>query len=135
MTDFGKRLKKLRRDSEMTQIELASKLGVVTSAVGKYERLPHSYPSVEGLIKIADIFNVSIDWLLRGTERNATIKNSINGGMNNSSFVQANHGGVVLNTTESLSPEAAELFSVYEKLNGRDRISLINFAYDLERKE
>ena len=64
MTGFGERLKKLRRDADITQSELAAHLGVVPSAVGKYERIPDAYPSVEALIKIAEFFNVSIDYLL-----------------------------------------------------------------------
>ena len=66
MKDFGSRLRKLRRDAEMSQAELAEQLGVVPSAVGKYERLADSYPSVEILLKIADYYNVSTDYLLRG---------------------------------------------------------------------
>lgn len=54
MNGFGERLKKLRKERDVTQTALAEYLGVVPSAVGKYECLPKAYPSVEALIKIAD---------------------------------------------------------------------------------
>ena len=135
MTGFGERLKKLRRDADITQSELAAHLGVVPSAVGKYERIPDAYPSVEALIKIAEFFNVSIDYLLRGIQTAPVVENNISGALNNSSFIQANHGGVVYNGDTALSPEAAELLHIYEKLNGRDRLKLLNFAVDLEDKQ
>lgn len=136
MEGFGDRLRKLRRDADLTQGELAEKLGVVPSAVGKYERLPHSYPSVEVLIKLSDFFNVSTDFLLKGITATAAVENNISGELNNGSLVQANHGGVVVNDggNRILSPEVSELLRIYEKLNGRGRLSMLNFAVELERE-
>lgn len=133
MDGFGERLKKLRRDYNITQTALAEHIGVVPSAVGKYERLPRSYPSVEALVKIADFFNVSIDYLLRGTGPTAYVENNING-LSNSPFIQANHGGVIYNSEsgKALSPEALELQRIYEKLGGRERLKLLNYAVELE---
>ena len=68
MDGFGERLRRLRKEHDITQGQLAEVIGVVPSAVGKYERIPQSYPSVEALIKIADYFNVSTDYLLMGSE-------------------------------------------------------------------
>lgn len=134
MDGFGERLRKLRRDSNITQTTLAEYLGVVPSAVGKYERLPNAYPSVEALIKIADYFHVSIDYLLRGTEETSGVENTINGAMSNSSFIQANHGGIIYNSEggKALSPEALELQRIYEALSGRERLKLLNYAMELE---
>lgn len=134
MDGFGERLRRLRKDKDITQGQLAEVIGVVPSAVGKYERLPQSYPSVEALIKIADYFNVSIDYLLRGVEVTPSVENNLNGQMLNSSFVQANHGGVVFNgdSQKAISPEAIELLRIYETLNGRDRLKLLNIAVELE---
>lgn len=134
MGDFGDRLRKLRRNADITQEELAEKLGVVGSAVGKYERVPNSYPSVEVLIKLSDFFSVSIDYLLKGKEYTPPVENNINGQVSNSPFIQANQGDVVLskNNKQALSPEAAELLNIYEQLKGRDRLKLLNFAVKLE---
>ena len=43
MGDFGERLKRLRKSMDITQGQLAEVIGVVPSAVGKYERLEQSY--------------------------------------------------------------------------------------------
>lgn len=135
MGGFGERLKRLRKDLDMTQGQLAEQIGVVPSAVGKYERLDSSYPSVDTLIKIADYFNVSLDYLLRGKKYSPSVENNISGQLSNSPFIQANNGGVVFNGEESrsLSPEAVELLHIYENLGGRDRLKLLNFAVELER--
>lgn len=134
MDGFGDRLRRLRKDHDITQGQLAEVIGVVPSAVGKYERIPQSYPSVEALIKIADYFNVSIDYLLKGVQASPSVENNLNGQMLNSSFVQANHGGVVFNgdSQKAISPEAIELLRIYETLNGRDRLKLLNIAVELE---
>lgn len=131
MDGFGDRLRRLRKSRDVTQNQLADFIGVVPSAVGKYERLPNSYPSVEALLKIGEYFDVSIDYLLKGTS-SGSVENNISGLMENSPFIQANHGGVVVNGEGAISPEAAELLRIYEKLGGRDRLKLLNFAVDLE---
>ena len=132
MDDFGKRLRKLRLGKDLSQGDLAAQLGVVPSSVGKYERVADSFPSVEILIKISDFFGVTLDYLLRGTETIPSVENNING-LTNSPFIQANHGGVVINgENKTLSPEAMELLNIYESLGGRDRLKLLNFAVELE---
>ena len=133
MEDFGERLRKLRTNRDMSQGDLAAQLGVVPSFVGKYERVTGSFPSVEVLIKISDFFNVTIDYLLKGTETVPSVENNISGQLSNSPFIQANHGGMVINgENRTLSPEIVELLRIYETLGGRDRLKLLNFAVELE---
>ena len=67
MVDFGNILKTLRLKENMTQAQLAQKLGLTKSVISAYEtglRLP----SYDILINIAKIYNVSTDYLL-GLER------------------------------------------------------------------
>lgn len=134
MDGFGERLKRLRKDRDMTQGQLAEIIGVVPSAIGKYERIPDAYPSVEALVRLADCFEVSIDYLLRGTKAVSTVENNISGHLSNSSFIQANHNGIIFNgeTQKVISPESVELLHIYEALGGRDRLKLLNFAVELE---
>lgn len=133
MDDFGKRLRKLRLGKDLSQGDLAAQLGVVPSSVGKYERVADSFPSVEILIKISDFFGVTLDYLLKGTESAPSVENNISGQLSNSPFIQANHGGMVINgENKPLSPEAVELLRIYETLGGRDRWKLLNFAVELE---
>ena len=63
MVNFGNVLKTLRLNNNMTQAQLAQKLGVTKSVISAYEtglRLP----SYDILIHIAKFFNVSTDYLL-----------------------------------------------------------------------
>lgn len=58
-----KRIKNLRTKRGMTQVELASLLGVSKSVVSSYENAVH-LPPYDILIKLANIFGVSCDYLL-----------------------------------------------------------------------
>lgn len=63
MVDFGNILKTQRLKADMTQAQLAQKLGITKSVISAYEtglRLP----SYDILIHIAKLFNVSTDFLL-----------------------------------------------------------------------
>lgn len=67
--EFSTQLKELRKAKQMSQEQLAEALGITPQAVSKYE-CAQSYPDIEMLPKIADVFGVSIDYLLRGSESN-----------------------------------------------------------------
>ena len=57
-------ISKLRREAEMTQLELAELLNYSDKAVSKWER-GESMPDVATLKMIADHFKVTVDYLLR----------------------------------------------------------------------
>lgn len=61
-----KRLKKLRKELELTQQEFSDKIGVSRSNIGKYES-GISEPSSAVLSLICREFNVNEDWLRYGT--------------------------------------------------------------------
>ncbi len=63
MIDFGNRLKKLRSMNNMSQTQLAERLGVTKSVVSAYEN-GIRMPSYEVLIKLARVYKVSTDFLL-----------------------------------------------------------------------
>jgi len=64
MKKFGDKLKKLRSQRDLTLRELADLLGVGYGHVGRMEH-GEKKPSIEVLIKIADVFGVTVDWLVR----------------------------------------------------------------------
>lgn len=64
----GVRLKQLRKNSGKTQRDLAKSLYVTASSIGMYERDERT-PSPDVLKKYADIFDVSLDYIL-GNSRN-----------------------------------------------------------------
>lgn len=63
MSDFGELLKKLRSGAGLTQKQLAAKLFVTKTMVSYYEQSVR-FPSADVLIKIAEVFHVSVDYLL-----------------------------------------------------------------------
>ena len=72
---FGERLKYLRINDGLTQEELGKKLGVTKMVVSNWE-LNKGTPNYDMLKKIADIFGVSIDYLL-DYDKDFDINNSI----------------------------------------------------------
>ena len=69
---IAKNIADLRRDSHLTQAELAEKLNYSDKAVSKWER-GESIPDVTVLKEIADTFSVTVDYLLTAdhTDKNA----------------------------------------------------------------
>ena len=65
---LASRIRQLREKSELTQQELANLLHVSKASICKYEK-DKSYPSLDILLKMADIFNVSTDYLLGREEK------------------------------------------------------------------
>ena len=63
--DFGLRLRKLRKSKHWAQKELAAQVGVQTSQLNKYE-CGVNMPPAENLLLFAEIFDVSLDFLLTG---------------------------------------------------------------------
>ena len=62
----GERIKYLREKNGFTQKDIATRLGVEPAAISKYE-LDMREPNIKAIKKLATIFNVSIDYLLRRT--------------------------------------------------------------------
>jgi transcriptional regulator with XRE-family HTH domain len=64
---FAEKLKSERKNKAWSQEELAEKLFVSRQSVSKWEN-GQNYPSIEIIIKVSDLFGVSIDELLRSDE-------------------------------------------------------------------
>ena len=77
---LGMMISSLRKEKGMTQLELAEKMGVTDKAVSKWER-DLSYPDINSIPKLAEIFGVSVDELMQvKTETKEKIsKNKIDG--------------------------------------------------------
>jgi transcriptional regulator with XRE-family HTH domain len=67
MVEFGKRLKKLRQQHNLTQKQLASLIGVQNAIISFYE-VGERNPSPEIIVKLASVFHVTTDYLM-GLER------------------------------------------------------------------
>lgn len=66
---FPERLKMLRDDKGFTQQQLAEVLNITVSSVSHYENGSRQ-PSIEILIRLADVMNVSVDYLVGTTNTN-----------------------------------------------------------------
>lgn len=64
-TEFS-RFKDMREDNDMTQAQIAEILGIQQTVYSRYER-GFQYIPIKHLIKLADFYNVSTDYLLGRT--------------------------------------------------------------------
>lgn len=69
--DFGTVLRQLRKNHNLTQGELGVRLGLSKAVVSKYEN-GIGYPNFDVLVRIADYFGVTTDYLL-GVSKGKTI--------------------------------------------------------------
>lgn len=65
MQNFGENLKRYRKESKISQDELASRMGITPQAVSKWE-CGLSYPDITLIIPLAELFGITADDLLRG---------------------------------------------------------------------
>ncbi len=65
---FGENLMKLRKANNLTQEELAKKLGVARTTYSSYEQ-NRRMPDIDVQNKIADLFEVSLDYLHGRTDK------------------------------------------------------------------
>ena len=61
---LGMMISSLRKEKGMTQLELAEKMGVTDKAVSKWER-DLSFPDINSIPKLAEVFEVSVDELMQ----------------------------------------------------------------------
>jgi len=62
MITFGERVRELRKEKGLSQIELAKNVGVGKSVISLWE-LNECEPTLSKLIALADFFNVTLDYL------------------------------------------------------------------------
>src|SRR3989338_1079359 len=63
MITIGERIMQLRKAKNWSQDELAKEISSSRVMIGKYER-SDNLPSIEVIVKLAKVFNVSVDFLL-----------------------------------------------------------------------
>ncbi|MFW6016106.1 MAG: helix-turn-helix domain-containing protein [bacterium] len=75
MSNINDRIKQLRGENDLTQEELAKNIGLSRSTVAGYETNKRK-PDSDTLNKIADFFNVSVDFLLGRSDQRYTNDNN-----------------------------------------------------------
>jgi len=104
-----KRIAELRKAAGLNQIGLALKLNVSQKMISAYETGIHQ-PSVEILMQLSKIFNVSIDYI---TE-NSDIKASAD------SFLQ-----------QGLTKQEIEMLDLFKQLDSTDKTKAIGIVFAL----
>ena len=74
--NIGEKIKFLRSENNLTQKDLANKLHVSSQAISNWE-LNKGFPDISNLIRISDMFNISLDELIK--EDNDLKENLLNG--------------------------------------------------------
>lgn len=114
-TVFSSRLKALRKESGMSQGEVCKKIGAKQGAYSTWE-LGKNEPPLETFIQLANLFNVSTDWLLgRSDERSLGV--SIQAG--DGSAVAAQSPGANVAATAGGSLEA--VLRLVEKFDAQQK--------------
>ena len=65
--EFSERLKNLRKQAHLTQVDVAEKLGISQPAYASWERGTKK-PTQDNLVKIAQILNTSVDYLVGNSD-------------------------------------------------------------------
>lgn len=76
MGDFDNIFKRLRLAAGLTQLEMAERLGVSKSTISMYEN-GNREPDFDTLERIADYFNVDIDYLLGRTDKTTVLPETV----------------------------------------------------------
>ena len=63
MADFAERLRNIRKNAQLTQLQIADRIGVNKQTISQYERGVRQ-PDFEKLKALCDCFHVSSDYLL-----------------------------------------------------------------------
>lgn len=115
---FSDRLRHLREDAGLKQIDIAKKLNLSGPAYGHYERGTRD-PNLDTLISISKFYNVTTDYLLGISDITLS---------NNSSNIESE------DVTSTYSETEIELIHYYRNLNHTDQQWIIGQAIDLDKK-
>lgn len=112
MKQIGKKITNLRKENNMTQMELADKLGISFQAVSNWER-GNTMPDIAKLPELAGIFHRSVDELLNGKAPlvDAVLNDTVDEYMEEGKVTEQE----IVDTLPLLKPEQAE--EIVEKVN------------------
>ena len=101
------KLKELRTEKNIKQEELAKIIDVQNYTIGNWER-ERSQPSIDDLIKLANFFEVSVDYLIGRSDDIG-----------------------IINTNANLTPFENNLLAVVSRLSRDDQFQVLGFAQAL----
>lgn len=113
---IGNRLKELREELKLLQKELADKLNLTQQTISLYESNKRE-PDFDILEKIADFFDISVDYLLGRTD----IKHTISKATDNLEISESTEISSISDDIKDLTPESqADLKKYIELLKIKD---------------
>lgn len=118
------RLKEVRKSCGLTQKEVAERVGVNQNTYSYWEN-EKTHIDSSSLKKVADIFGVSVDYLLGGEQPNCQVA-SPNGNHNT-----VTTGDIHINQTVPLRTEHEKLLNIYDSLDETSKTQLMSVAYML----
>lgn len=125
MFNYNK-FRNLRKKNNLLQSDIAEKLNVSTSTIGMWEQ-GRNQPDNESLIKIANLFNVSTDYLLDNDLKDVNVSED------NKKLVQSLVDGLTNPLNKALYSKASEL------KNDRDKEAVLKvieaFINDVDSRD
>ena len=92
---FAENLKAYRKAEKLSQGALAELLKLSPQSISKWER-GESYPDIEKLVALSDIFKVSVDCLVGHSNEHKKIMIAVDGGGTKTEFIMFSEDGVIL---------------------------------------
>lgn len=115
---FNERLKKLRQNSKLTQQKLALALDLSPGTIGMYEQGRRT-PDFDTLVKIADYFDVSTDFLLERVTAKPS-KNSIYTSTNELQHIEDLNNNIPTQVRSSIFDIINDMYLILNNNSGFD---------------
>jgi transcriptional regulator with XRE-family HTH domain len=110
---LGDMIAELRKDRNLLQKDLARLLNVTIGTISNYETNVHA-PDIESLIKLADFFDISTDYMLERIKFKPSLKQL------NTAIIDHEGGetslGEVLNMISKLTPKSQQALTAHIEL-------------------
>lgn len=119
-TALGKKLLSLRKEFKMTQDDVANILGMSRTSFSKYEN-GNTNPPLPVLRKLADIYNVGLEYLI--FDENTTIR------VNDSSEEDENSAEFAFSRITELRPIEKEIVGKFRTLSDEEKKDFIKMLF------
>lgn len=146
MDEFSQRLKELRIENKMMQKELAAKLGIKQATFSAYESGKNK-PSLSIVVQLAEIFNVSTDYLLGVpdirycTKDEITFRNIIAFYIqttNQENIIELNEDNMIISIRcNELLKQSVEVYKLYQNKTLKEEVYkyILKSIYEQMREE
>ncbi len=105
-----KRIAELRKENRLNQIGLGLKLNVSQKMISSYENGTHQ-PSIDTLIQMSDLFNVSVDYIIGKSDIRYSAENFIK---------------------DNLTEKEAEMLNIFKTLSKNKQEQAIGILFALQ---